>query len=81
MINIKRNAREELKNWIDYEKRYGMEYIKTSDIYAWGVRNHSNRAVRNAQDFASKGILLERIKKEEAVLLGFTGNEGVWKIL
>ncbi|MEA2036111.1 MAG: hypothetical protein U9O94_01280 [Nanoarchaeota archaeon] len=74
------NAKQKLREWIRMERNFGQKYIKTSEIYAWGSENFSNRAVRNAQDMASKGKLLERIPKAEAVLLGFTGKEGVWKI-
>ena len=75
------NAKEKLKGWIKSKKSYGDKYIKTSEVYKWGVENFSNRSVRNVQDFASKGELVKRIDKTEAVLLGFTGNEGVWEIL
>ena len=68
------SKKELLKNWITHQKVYGKQYLKTSEIYAWGVENFSNRAVRNAQDFAQNGELLERIDKTEAVLLGFNGK-------
>ena len=73
--------KQRLKDWIASKKRWGHKYLKTSDVYRWGVENHSNRAVRNCQDFAAEEILLERLTKEEIVLMGFTGNEGVWKII
>ena len=71
--------KQKLKDWINRIK-WSQKYLKTSEVYKWGAENFSNRAVRNAQDLALKGELLERITKEEAILAGFTGNEGVWKI-
>lgn len=73
--------KELLAAWVLWQKRYGVKHIKTSEVYAWGVQNYSNRAVRNMQNFAAKGELVKRIDKEEAILLGFSGNEGVWEIL
>ena len=75
------SAQDKLARWILDQKAYGQSYLKTSEIYKWGVENFSNRAVRNAQDMASKGKYLQRITLSEAILLGFNGKEGVWKIL
>ena len=75
---MKKNAKKELKEWIGWQKHYGAKYLKTSEILAWGVNNCSNRAERNARSFKD---ILKRISREEAVLLGFTGTEGVYELL
>ena len=76
-----RNAKEELKEWIRQKKVWGEKYIKTSEIYKYGVEHFSNRAVRNTQDMAQRGEGLKRIPREEAIMLGFTGNEGIWGLI
>ena len=75
------NARKSLREYLGRLKSYGRRYIKTSEVYRWGVENFSNAAVRNAQSFAQKGEVVKRISKCEAIMLGFNTNEGVWEIL
>jgi len=81
MITKTVNKKEELRKWIRWKKLSGDKYIKTSDICRWGVENYSNGAVRYSNSLAVEEGMLKRLPKAEAVMLGLSGNEGVWEIL
>lgn len=76
----KMTAKDNLRKWITGKKLFGSKYIQTSEICKWGVDNFSNRAVRNSNDLAHEGFI-KRVPRHEAILMGFTGNEGIWEIL
>ncbi len=78
---MKANAKEALKKYLWNYKQVISKHIKTSGIYKWGAENYSNRAVRNAQDLASKGQVLRRLTKWEATMAGFDCSEGVYEII
>ena len=71
------NAKDRLRAFI---RNHPSEHIKTSEIIRWGANGgYSNRAARNARELANQGIL-ERLPRGEAILSGFSGSEGIYKI-
>lgn len=66
--------RTELLRWMLRKKVF-----KTSDIIYWGCENFSNRADRNARDFAEKPLeLIRRLSKFELKCKGIESKEGYY---
>ncbi len=73
---------DKLRQWLTTQKLRGKLYIKTSQIFAWGVKFHSNRAARNARSFAERGQYLRRLTAEQKYNLGFQNQkEGIYEII
>ena len=68
------NKRTELLHWM-----LAVKVFKTSDVLAWGCTNFSNRADRNARDFAVKG-LIRRLSDFEKEVRGYNSKEGYYEI-
>lgn len=66
--------RTNLLFWMQRKKVF-----KTSDIIRYGSENYSNRASRDARDFAEQG-LIRRLSKFELDVRGITSKEGVYVI-
>lgn len=54
-------------------------YIKTSDIFRYGVENYSNRCARNARELCEKGKLV-RLSDEEQLARYGKIREKVYKV-
>lgn len=75
---MKQTNKERLENFL---KSRFYSFIKTSEILGWGATiGYSNTAGRDARKLAHEGKL-RRISKQERILLGFIGNEGVYEII
>ena len=68
------NKRTELLHWM-----LAVKVFKTSDVLAWGCTCFSNRADRNARDFAEKG-LIRRLSDFEKEVRGYNSKEGYYEI-
>ena len=53
--------------------------FKTSDILKFGIENFSNRAGRDARDYAELG-LIRRLTNFELEVRGIKGKEGIYII-
>ena len=72
------NGKQRLEKFI---LTYPCDYIKTSEIARWGgTSGYSNRCCRSARILANEGFL-ERLSREEAILMGFSAVEGVYRII
>ena len=69
----KRNAKEKLLAWAS-EK----QYIRTSEVIAWGSKNFSNRALRNMQQLAQDGLFVRLTDEEKLREFGCI-KEDVWR--
>jgi hypothetical protein len=66
------SKKELLLSWLEMVKT-----VKTSQVIAWGVANGSNRAERNARDFAVAGKIRRMTTEEQYAMFGKIGEE-VW---
>lgn len=65
--------RDQLKLWL--KKR---EFVKTSEVVAWGLENFHIRAERDCRDFAGEG-LIRRLTDQEKAFRGYGKTvEDVW---
>lgn len=55
------------------------KFVRTSEIIRWGSNNGSNRADRNARDFAERGLMRRLTEDEVERLYGRIG-EGVYEV-
>lgn len=55
------------------------KFVKTSEIIKWGANNYSNRADRNARNFAREGRL-RRLTDEEVMRRFGSIGEGVYEV-
>jgi hypothetical protein len=70
------SKKERLLNWM-LECLETKNWVKTSDVYEWGVKNSSNRAVRNAQQFCRDGRF-RRMTDEEHMTYFPGSKQEVW---
>jgi len=76
LFTSKTSKIEELREWI-FEQFRIKSWVRTSAVYSWGVENHSNRAVRNAQQMcADKEFRRMTPEEKEFFMCGTT--EDVW---
>ena len=75
MIDLFLSKREKLLQFIK-EKHY----IRTSEIIAWGVRNFSNRADRDARLLAEEGEIKRLSDSEKMFRFGGT-KEGIYEFV
>lgn len=75
LFQAKMTDKDRLWEWLK-----GQEFVKTSAIIAWGSRNFSNRADRNARQLASEGKLV-RISDEEKAFRFQNCREDVYRII
>lgn len=68
----KRTAKDKLLAWLR-----GRNWAKTSDVLKWGTENHSNRALRNAQQLCADG-LITRIGEADKIRIFGPIKEDVW---
>ena len=54
--------------------------VKTSDVIAWGGRNHSNRAERNARLLATEGKIQRMDSCKKMRYFGSIGQD-VWEVV
>ena len=71
----KRTQKEKL--WQFFQER---QYVKSSEVLAWGVRNYSNRADRDARLLA-KEEKIKRMNQGKIVSLYGNINEQVWEVV
>ena len=71
----KLSAKDRLYQWMKKENRP----IRTSEILAWGVKNYSNRADRNARQLASEFKICRMPERKKIMYFGNVKEE-IWEI-
>ena len=74
MNDLLRTDKERLLDWMQQRP-----YFRTSDVALWGVKNYSNRALRNAQELCEAGHITRMTEEEKTAIYGPIG-QGAWRV-
>jgi hypothetical protein len=72
----RRSKKEKLKDWI-LDRIVRVNWVRTSDVIAWGSENYNNRALRTAQEFCAAG-LYRRMTDQEKDRYSLFSKEDFW---
>lgn len=73
LFMAKKPNKHKLLEWI-----LSKNWVSTSDVIQWGVKNYSNRALRDAQQMASEGLFRRMTDQEKARVLFSSQKQDYW---
>lgn len=70
-----KSKKEQLLDWM-LERLETKNWVRTSDVIAWGSKNFSNRAMRDAQQLCAEGRFRRMTDEEQRSY--FNSTESAW---